>query len=335
MTHPRPETIHAALRLALRAPSVHNSQPWRWRQADGELHLHADRSRHLPATDPQSRALMLSCGAALHHVLVALSALGWGSAVTYAPDPHDPDHLATIRLARRAPTTTDICLTAAILLRRSDRRRFANSQVPRRYLRAAVDYAARFGAQVRPVTDASREQLGKLMHRAAEQHAGDAQYQVELASWSGRRHGHDGVPARNAAPVRAADTLPIREFTDPVLLDAAGDTDAAEWLVVCTERDDDTARLRAGETLSALLLAATDLRLGTSIQTEPLGVPALREEIRFSLCDSSYPQAMVRAGWMRASAAPLPETPRRELADVFTDHTGGAHAPQGEGSPGA
>ncbi|GAB0107439.1 NAD(P)H nitroreductase [Nocardia sp. JMUB6875] len=318
MSQPRPETIQAALRFALRAPSVHNSQPWRWHFAAGALHLYADRARHLPATDPEQRALLLSCGAALHHALVALAALGWGSEVTYTPDPRDRDHLATVRLARRAPTSVDICLAAAILVRRSDRRRFANGQVPQRYLAAAVDYAGRFGAQVRPVEDAARGRLGELMRVATEQHAEDALYQVELASWSGRRAGLDGVPARNATPVRAEDGLPIREFADPVLVDAAGDADAAQWLLVCTDRDDHTARLRAGETLSALLLAATDLRLGTCVQTEPLGVPALREEIRFALCDSSYPQAMVRAGWMRISAAPLAETPRRDLAEVFT-----------------
>lgn len=315
---PSAETVRVALELARRAPSVHNSQPWRWRQVRDELHLYADRSRHLSATDPDQRALLLSCGAVLHHGRVALAALGWASEVGYQPDPARPDHLATLRLARRPPTSADICLTAAIVHRHSDRRRFGNGQVPRTYLRAATDYATRFGADIAAIHRGDRPRLGKLQGEAADRHAEDALYQIELAAWSGRRGGADGVPARNSASVRTQDQLPIREFADPVVLDLPGIADDADWLVVHTRTDDRAARLRAGESLSALLLAATDLGLATCIQTEPLGIADLREEIRFSLCEGTFPQAMVRAGWVRHSAAPLPETPRRALREVFS-----------------
>ena len=50
-------TVRSALELASRAPSVHNSQPWRWRIADRSVHLYADHARRLPATDPDGREL--------------------------------------------------------------------------------------------------------------------------------------------------------------------------------------------------------------------------------------------------------------------------------------
>ena len=64
-----------AVEHALRAPSVHNTQPWRWRidDADGVVELYADRNRHLSATDPDGRDLLISCGAALDHLVVALA----------------------------------------------------------------------------------------------------------------------------------------------------------------------------------------------------------------------------------------------------------------------
>ena len=70
---PDPETVRAVLTMATQAPSVHNSQPWRWRVGSESLHLYADLSRHLPRTDPDCREMLVSCGAALHHCTTAPS----------------------------------------------------------------------------------------------------------------------------------------------------------------------------------------------------------------------------------------------------------------------
>src|SRR6478735_1690911 len=87
-------TARAAVALANRAPSVHNSQPWRWRIGPTTLHLFADPARALPATDPDGRDLRISCGAALNHLRVALLAAGWDTRVHRLPDPALSLHLA-------------------------------------------------------------------------------------------------------------------------------------------------------------------------------------------------------------------------------------------------
>ena len=71
-----PRTVRSALQLAARAPSVHNTQPWKWRVGDSSVELLADEARRLRATDQDGRDLMLSCGAALHHLRVATSEAG-------------------------------------------------------------------------------------------------------------------------------------------------------------------------------------------------------------------------------------------------------------------
>ena len=95
---PEPDTLRAVLSMAMRAPSVHNSQPWHWRVGPSSLQLYADYSRHLPNTDPDRRDMMVSCGAALHHCTVALAALGWQARIRRFPDPADPTHLASIEM---------------------------------------------------------------------------------------------------------------------------------------------------------------------------------------------------------------------------------------------
>ena len=103
----RPHPLVTAVEHALRAPSVHNTQPWRWRITDHAVQLHADWNRHLVATDPGRRDLVLSCGAALHHLLVALAAQGVPVQVDRLPDPEDSGHLATVAVGHGAGPAAD------------------------------------------------------------------------------------------------------------------------------------------------------------------------------------------------------------------------------------
>ncbi|WP_328393224.1 Acg family FMN-binding oxidoreductase [Nocardia sp. NBC_00416] len=317
-TIPDREVTDIALGLAVRAPSVHNTQPWRWRSTRTGIQLFADTGRQLTVTDPYKRSLIVSCGAALHHMRAALAALGWASTVDYCPDPADPDHLATIRTARQQPTDVQIDLAAAIMLRRTDRRHYIPRPVPARHLRSLAAQVSARGAAVRQVPDTLLPRLATPMRRAVAVHATDRRYQDELATWSGSNRITDGVPSRNAPGARPAGEIPVRTFAEPALLDPADQPDAAQWLVVGTTRDDRRAQLRAGEATSALLLTATGLGLATSLQTEPLGMARSRQAIRIGLLhDCAYPQALVRVGWSPYSAAPLADTPRRPVDEVL------------------
>jgi nitroreductase len=147
--YPDSETIRAVLTLATRAPSVHNSQPWRWRVGPDRLHLYADPSRHLPSTDPNRRAMVVSCGTTLHHCTVALAAMGWHTRVARLPDPSDPDHLAAIEMFRQPPGELDVVLAAAIDKRRTDRRNYSSWPVPWGDIALMGARAARAGVMLR------------------------------------------------------------------------------------------------------------------------------------------------------------------------------------------
>ncbi|HTJ34686.1 MAG TPA: hypothetical protein VL738_15780 [Dactylosporangium sp.] len=86
---------------ALRAPSILNTQPWRWRLAGNHAELWADRSRQLGGLDPDGHLLLLSCGTALHHATVALLAAGFDADVSRLPDRERPNLVARIRQSSR------------------------------------------------------------------------------------------------------------------------------------------------------------------------------------------------------------------------------------------
>jgi hypothetical protein len=107
--------------FAGRAPSLHNSQPWRWDTDGHVLDLRLERSRVLTTSDPEGRFAILSCGAALHHARIHLAAHGWQAVVQRLPDDADTDLLARVRFASRTslrPSERRSC-TAICRLRRA------------------------------------------------------------------------------------------------------------------------------------------------------------------------------------------------------------------------
>jgi nitroreductase len=320
----------AAVEDALRAPSVHNSQPWRWRIDSGEVRLHADVQRHLIATDPNQRDLVLSCGAALHHLCVALAARGLPADVRRMPDPEDRSHLATVAVhdGRRGGDPVDAALYPAIAARRTDRRRMSRRPVPAAHRQALVEQAARNGAILVPVTGpARRRQLLTVIAEAERLLHEEPGYAGELRTWTHRLPGgHDGIPATNvAAPVTGTlDPSPLRRFGHAGLAQAArhpgqgrGD-DAADLLVVTTTGDDVPDHLRAGEATSAVLLAATRIGLATTPLSQALEIDGTRRQVqRDVLHVPEHPQLVVRVGWPATGAPALPATPRRDLRSVL------------------
>ena len=320
--------IPAAVENALRAPSVHNTQPWRWRIASDHVELHADWNRHLIATDPDRRDLVLSCGAALHHLRVALAAAGSGVEVDRLPDPEDLGHLATVRIRPGPADPDDAALFPAIDRRRTERRRMSHRPVPASMLQSLAAQARRAGAVLLPITGtAMRGRLAAALDDAAHRQELAPGYAAELQLWT-RRYpaGRDGVPAASVAPPPPGllGSSPLRRFPRAQLdqpHQSAGHgapDDAAELLVVVSSHDGPVDRLRAGEATSAVLLAATRMGLASTPLSQAMEVAATRDAIQTVVLHApEHPQLIVRVGWPAGSAAELPDTPRRDLRSVL------------------
>lgn len=322
---PDRETLRKAVALATRAPSVHNTQPWRWTVESRSVHLFADWTRHVPATDPDGRDLMISCGAALHHLRVALAAFGWTGVVHRLPNPADPTHLAMVETRPHEPTEDDIWLARTIQRRRTDRRRFASWPVPPGHLESLTAAAGQQGALAVAVTDpAARFQLAGAIAQAAVVQENNPDYRIEMMIWSGRGSGGDGVLAASV-PETSGGLADVRQrtFSHGTLTEPAGTRygEQASMLVIATSSDDQLSRLRAGEATSAVLLAATRLGMAVCPMSQPLEIADTRHAIQDDVLDgSAVPQLLLRLGWPPVSNDPLPLSPRRNLDEVINNH---------------
>ncbi len=333
MDHTMPDayTVRAAVALAVRAPSVHNSQPWQWHFDGRTVELRADPRRRLRRADPDGRDLLVSCGCALHHFTVAAAAMGWAAQVHRLPDPVQPGLLARVDLVPHDTRDGDIALAAAIPRRRSDRRRFADRRLPVRDEVFLQKSASDQGAVLRIVTEAPhRSALTGAATEASGLHRADPDYEIELAAWSGRAYAPDGVPARNAVlPPVSPHELRVREFAGARLPDTAG-PDGALLTVLATTGDTPLDRLRAGEAASAVLLTATRLNLASCVYTEPLELTSTRGLVRDCVLGGRLePQLVVRVGYLPEGALPLPATPRRPIGEILhpLPHSYGAGLP--------
>lgn len=320
---PDHDTVRAAVELACRAPSVHNTQPWRWLLGERSIHLMADWTRQLRATDPDGRDLLISCGAALHHLRVALAGLGWSSTVQHLPNPADRDHLAAVTVRPSTPKPEAIELSAALTRRRSDRRRSAPWSVPHQHLDLLAAVAQRAApVRVVPVRDGrTRAELARAMADAAVHQAADLEYRTELAVWSGRSHGAtEGVLADSAPAGQVVyGDIVMRLFAHGRLpVPAPAEDDLGELLLITTGTDEPRDRVHAGEAASAIMLTGTALSLATCPLSQVTEVPASGAVVTDRvLGGDTVAQLVLRVAWVPSTADPLPHTPRRPLDEVL------------------
>jgi hypothetical protein len=326
MGTPSQGLLHRVIELACRAPSTHNTQPWRWRiVGDTSIELYADRTRQLAVADPDGRNLVISCGAALHHALEAARALGLAATVDLSAMGSDQDLLARVAFTPAQPPADAATLLLTMEQRCTDRRRFTSWPVPDSRLNILAQAASGWGAQAIPITDVTaRFHAELLMEQAMTLQAEDSRFTDEQAAWV-EHSDLDGVRASNAVPPTSG-RLAARpnRFSGEIGIPAGERmVESSDGLMaICTAYDDPDLWLQAGHTLSALWLHAT--RAGMSIVplSQVIEVPKTREALHHDVfADVTRPQVLLRVGWQEIARTTLPRTPRRPFADVLMrDH---------------
>jgi hypothetical protein len=319
--------LRGAVAHAVLAPSEHNTQPWRWRLHGEVLDLRADRTRRLPSTDEEGRSVLLGCGCALHHLQVALATAGYRAEIRRGTD-SDPEHpLARIRVhSRREPDARTARWFAAMPTRRTDRRRFSGQEVAPEAIDRLADAARPWGGTVHLAVGASRRVLLEAARDADRAQRERVDYAAELQHWTHRLAGaHDGIPAssRSSTPADLYGDVEIRWMPAGTLdrprvgLDVR---DSSQLLLVAASSDDTVSLLRAGESLSAVLLEAECLGLGVTPFAQPFEVPETRARIRcLAIGAHRVPAIALRVGRRLPGAATIPPTPRRPVDAVLTE----------------
>ena len=300
---------------AVRAPSIHNTQPWIFVAGQDRLDVRLDRERALPVVDPTGRQQVISCAIAAEFAVVALRAAGRAAEVRPLPDPADEDLLATVRVTgSHEVTDDDRAQLDAIGRRHTVRAAFEPRAVAPELVERLQKEAESLDVWVKQITREEEETATVfLIARAEELEQDSPDYLAELQRWLRSDPGAvDGVPVEAVLsddPATRPSNWLIRDFVagqrephSPFL--PAGDPDAGPpeverptVLLLGTENDDREAWLLTGRALGRLLLHVTTAGVAASPLTQALDWPATRTQLRQRLSLVGHPQMLLRMGY--------------------------------------
>jgi len=316
------EQLHFLLNYAVLAPSRHNAQPWLFHVQGNTVELYADRSRALPVTDPDGREMIISCGAALANLLIAMRHFGYAAIVEMYSTSEKPDLLVRVILEKGGTAPEEVhTLFHAILQRRTNRQLFKDRPVPESLLAAFEDIAGREGTIFQVVqSEEARYTLASLIATGDRIFWGDERFRQEIAAWTRpvESQSNDGVPAYALGRGDMASylgPLRIRTFMDHE--EASQDQHLAVGspvlAVLWTFTDSWFDWLAAGQAVEKILLHARAAGVWASFFSQPIEIAALRKEIRDMFGRTDFPQLVLRMGY----GAEVPLTPRRSVRDVL------------------
>jgi nitroreductase len=312
-----PRLVADLVAAATLAPSMHNTQPWRFRYqpASQTIELYADPARMLQFGDPDGRAAHIACGAALLNLRLAAVVAGRQPVLRLIPADTQRLLLATVRLAGPGQARPDeIELHAVIPERHTNRFPFSARPVPLGILAELTEAARLEGAVLHVPGRQEAARLLRLAREAERDLLAQPGYRAELARWAGGDRDRDGIPGMALAPHDPAGAAPVRDFAPdrPGPVRYAWFEDQPQLAVLCTPSESRSDWLRAGQALQRVLLTATLRGIAASPLTQPLET-ADAWLVRDPGSGFEYPQMILRVGY----GLPVPRTPRRPVSELL------------------
>jgi nitroreductase len=318
--------VAALVATAARAPSLHNTQPWRFRVARDALELFADPARSLPVLDPAGRQLVMSCGAALFGLRLAVRQLGHVPVLSLLPDHAQPGLLARVYLGARLPITgREWRMLAAVPHRHTHRGPFSAEPLPDGLLAGLQHDAVAEGAELVLVRRGTGYQrLAALVSGAGRAQDRDPLVRAEIQRWTRppASEARDGVPA-SAYPAHTGHAgewppgrLPARDFDlgRGQGTSRTGGAPPAATAILATAADTPADWLRAGQALQRVLTHAASQWVFASLSSQALESESARAALARQLKLTGAPQIVLQFG--RAHAA---EATARRPADEVLD----------------
>ena len=307
------EIFRRAVAQAVRAPSVLNTQPWRFKLGDNAVEVLADPVRRLAEIDPDGRALSVACGTAAFFLRTALACESLVTSAEVCPEEARPELLVrvTVRVVE-PPGDLVRALGEAIPKRASNRGAFLEMPVPDEMIERFKVGAAAENAWFMPLaTESLRVRITALLMEADHWQWEDPDFRRELTAWlrADKTRALDGIPARDLGVGSSRIARLAARVIDLGEREALRDRDlvlASPLLaVIGTAGDHPEDYVHAGMALGRVLLEATDEGISASFLNPVMEVAEVRDQLARFIIENGgrgHPQVVLRMGYGPAVA---------------------------------
>ena len=311
------EHVDAMLAAAVAAPSMHNTQPWRFEVQGHVIDVFLDDSRTLPAEDPTGRAMRIAAGAATFNLRCAAESLGYRTWFGLAPNPEEPDLLARIVVEPTSTRNEELSDLAQQIPRRHTDRHPSDATPLSESIRAALTEAAY--AEGATLTWLGEPEVHTVLDMVLDtdlREISDWHRRAERAHWVGGERTTEGIPSSALGPrstnypaaVRDMATRPYDRMREQSAFEAHPDI-----AVLSTDHDNAADQVAAGVALERVLLTATREGVSASFLNQPLEFEDLRRKVQLLTQRPGHAHMIIRLGHSRPGSG----TARRPVTDFL------------------
>ncbi|VVB71622.1 Nitroreductase family protein [uncultured archaeon] len=308
-----PEKMKFLLGYAVLAPSIYNSQPWKFNISENEILILADKTRWLQVADAAKREQYLSLGAALENLVLAAEHFGYSCDITYLPGPEDAIARAILKPEGSIEPSQNTSLFEAIVSRSTCRQIYEERSPSPEDLQNLMSQSGVREGHIFLISDQDlRKRFLNLTVQADQIQYSDANYKSELGHWLGQGvMGPTGLQALIAQiTVVLLNYGPQQMHGDAMLVNS---TPVIGF--ICTDGNDRESQIEAGRLLERFWLAATVSGLCLHPMSQTLEVAETKAKMAEILPPGSgHLQQSFLLGYPRTIEE---HTPRRAVDDVL------------------
>lgn len=309
------------IRYATKAPSGHNTQPWRFSFEESTISIKPNLEVALPVVDGGNRELYISLGCATENLLIATPHFGY---------------TAHIVRSDAAEITVELCKSNAViedsLFYQIERRqtnwsvyngrKIANNQLE---VLQSIRHEDNIHVYFHEIGSPFADTLTQYIARGNGIQMSDGAFREELLSWmrfnkmqvkkrgdglSYKIFGSPSLPEIIAKPI-------VRLFLKPDpqnQSDLKKITSSSHFVLFTTKYNTVEEWIELGQLLQRFLLAATELGIASAFCNQPCEVASLATELQnIPELKGEYPTLILRIGY----AHPMPFSPRKKLDEVI------------------
>ncbi len=307
------------LQHAIKAPSGHNTQPWKFKINQDSVEVWPDFRQALPVVDPDHRELYISLGCAVTNVRLAASQFGYRDNVEFI----NQSDQVVIRIKLKKTRVEKNSLFEQIPLRQTNRQAYNGQQIDQPTIEKLRDIPHQKGisSYYFKNQEPNFETIRQAISQGNNSQMKDPEFKQELLAWI-RFNQKEVSRLQNGLTYKVMGAPSMPRFIGKTIVksflnakkqnqtDSEKIRSSSHFVVLTSEQNSVEQWIKLGITLENLLLKLSQLKIATAFHNQPCEIKELASSLQKTLpINGEYPQIILRLGYATKPAF----SPRKNL----------------------